>query len=111
MLTIAPSINMGSAVLKTLLVSFDLRSPTVKLWLPSSCQAAFKPSLIAVFIVPFDTFPGTSSFKGSGPHRAIICLTELAASCRYQHVFLFPCCPVVFRWVGEYYSLHSDYGW
>ena len=88
-MTIALSINLGSAVLKTLLVSFDLRPPTAKLWLPSSCQVAFKPSLIAVFVVPSGTFPGMSSFKGSGPHRVMICLMELPELCRYQHLFLF----------------------
>lgn len=88
-MTIALSINLGTAVLKTLLLSFDLRPPTAKLWLPSSCQVAFKPSLTAVFIVPSGTFPGISNFKGSGPHRAMICLMELPESCRYQHTFLF----------------------
>lgn len=48
LLTIALSVNLGTAVLKTLLVSFDLRPPTDKLWLPSSCQVVFKPSSIAV---------------------------------------------------------------
>lgn len=87
-MTIALSINLGTAVLKTLLVSFELRPPTAKLCLPTSCQVAFKRSLTAVFVVPSGTFPSKSSFKGSGPHRAIISLIELPESCSYKHILL-----------------------
>lgn len=46
LLTVPLSFNLGTAVLKSLLVSFDLRPPTAKLWLPNSWQVPFKPSLI-----------------------------------------------------------------
>lgn len=53
-------------------------------------SGAFKPSLIALFLVPSGAFPSMSGFKGSGPHRTVVCLVELPELCRYQHIFLFP---------------------
>lgn len=64
LLTIALSINLGTAVLKTLLVSFDLRPLTAKQWLPSSRHVVFKPSCVPC---AFCTFPGTSSLKEWSP--------------------------------------------
>lgn len=87
--TNALSVNLGTAVLKTLLVSFDLRPPTAELWLPSSCQVAFKPSLIAVSVVPSGAFPSIPNFKDGGPPRAMISLMELPELCRFHHIFFF----------------------
>lgn len=44
LLPVALPINLGTAVLKALLLSSDLRPPTAQLWLPGSWQVPFKPS-------------------------------------------------------------------
>lgn len=63
LLTNALSLNLGTAVLKTLLISFDLRPPTAELWLPSSRQVVFKPSLIAVSVCLLVLFPAYPVLK------------------------------------------------